>query len=152
MGAGDGLLLAAYYGYHDAALELLQARAPVDHRDADGLTPLRIAIENSHDEMAKLLCGHRADLSIVDEHGHQPLHAAISLKKFGVASLLVAQGANVEAASPSGTPLEMLAQDTPSDMSSNIGDRAKLAKQLRKFVKLGQQRSFQDTEVAKDDL
>ena len=61
------------------------ARAPTSNeRDANGITPLLIAITNNHPDVARFLIDHGADIKAVDWYGRTPLWAAVETRNMDV--------------------------------------------------------------------
>jgi ankyrin repeat protein len=74
------LLYAARDGRFDEARLLVAAGADVNQPEANGISPLLMAILNNHLELAKFLLDHRADLNTADFWGRAPLWAAVELR------------------------------------------------------------------------
>jgi len=98
------LLALATWHRTGAVRALLNAGAPVDQADDDGITPLSWAVISNRVEMARLLIEHGADVNHVDKNGMTPLLYAASID-FGDASmidLLLHSGANPDARTKEG--------------------------------------------------
>jgi len=65
---------------------LLAAGAEIDHADANGVTPLLMAISNNHVDMARYLIDQGANVKGVDWYGRTPLWAAVELRNMDVDS------------------------------------------------------------------
>ncbi len=81
------LLLLAAWHRTDAARVLLNAGAPVDQADDDGITPLGWAAISNRVEMARLFIERGADVNHVDKKGMTPLLYAASID-FGDSSMI----------------------------------------------------------------
>jgi ankyrin repeat protein len=66
----------------------------LEARDDQGLTPLRIAVEEGRPDLVDILLSRGADAATQDDHGYTPLHLAKSRE---VADLLIAKGADIDA-------------------------------------------------------
>lgn len=55
---------------------LLEARAPTNIRSNDGKTPLLVAVQNGHRDVAGLLINYGSDAKAVTVHGENALHLA----------------------------------------------------------------------------
>jgi hypothetical protein len=98
------LLALATWHRAGAARALLNAGAPVDQADGDGITPLSWSVIANRVEMARLLIEHGADVNHVDKKGMTPLLYAASID-FGDTSmidLLLRSGANSSARTKEG--------------------------------------------------
>ena len=63
---------------------LLDAGADINERDANGITPLIIAITNNHPDVARFLIERGADINAVDWYGRTPLWAAVETRNMDV--------------------------------------------------------------------
>eukprot|EP00438_Fugacium_kawagutii_P015116 Skav214607 [mRNA] locus=scaffold57:991377:991993:- [translate_table: standard] len=63
---------AAEYGQAAAVARLLELRAAVAPRDADGDTPLHDAVRNGHKEVVQLLVAVQAPLDLKNNRGRGP--------------------------------------------------------------------------------
>ena len=91
---------------------LLDAGAPADQADDDGITPLSWMAIGNHTGVARLLIEHGADVNHVDKKGMTPLMYAASID-FGDASmieLLLKSGANPKLKSKEGLTAAQLAR------------------------------------------
>jgi ankyrin repeat protein len=80
-GAMTPLLFAAREGRLDMARLLVDAKANLNLRSANGTTPLLVAIINNHIALARYLVGAGADPNIADDyHKRPPLFAAIEMR------------------------------------------------------------------------
>jgi ankyrin repeat protein len=77
-------LYAARDGRLEPARLLLAAGADVNQTDANGITPLLMAITNNHVDVARLLIDHRADINANDWYGRTPLWAAVEARNMDV--------------------------------------------------------------------
>jgi ankyrin repeat protein len=79
-------------------------------KDEDSNTPLHLAAQNGHSEIAELLLAHRADVNAGNKDGLTPLHYAAMNGKRDVVELLLAHGADVNGRMLNGlTPLHQAA-------------------------------------------
>jgi ankyrin repeat protein len=62
----------------------VDAKADVNQRDPNGVTPLIEAITNNHVEVATYLIGHGADVNAQDWYGRTPLWAAVETRNMDV--------------------------------------------------------------------
>ena len=81
------LLMLATWHRTDSVRALLDAGAPVDQADDDGITPLGWAAISNRVEMARLFIQHGADVNHVDKKGMTPLLYAASID-FGNGSMI----------------------------------------------------------------
>jgi ankyrin repeat protein len=130
-GGFTALLYAVRHGSRDAAAVLLEAGANINEQDPDGITPLLLAVFNGHYDLAAMLVKRGADVNLADEAGRGPLYQAIDMRRlefiagrpspkwvddldaFGLISLLLDSGANVNAALTKRQPMRKAA--SPSD-------------------------------------
>lgn len=67
----------------------------LDLQNVEGYTPFMLALINSHEEIATLLCEHNCDGSIAGADAIPPLLVAVQKKYYKVASALIKQGVEV---------------------------------------------------------
>jgi ankyrin repeat protein len=80
-GAMTPLLFAAREGHMDMARLLVDAKANLNLRSANGTAPLIVAIINNHIQLARYLLEAGADPNIADDyHKRSPLFAAIEMR------------------------------------------------------------------------
>lgn len=90
------LHLAARNGDRDAAEHFLNRGAAIDARDKpQGRTPLRLAAENKHFEVVKLLVDKDADINAKTRDGDTALHRAAVFGQLEQVELLIKYGADV---------------------------------------------------------
>jgi ankyrin repeat protein len=77
-------LYAARDGRLEAARILVTAGADVNQADANGITPLIMAITNNHVEVARFLMDRGADINASDWYGRTPLWAAVETRNMDV--------------------------------------------------------------------
>jgi uncharacterized protein len=138
-------LHARYRDNHDAVAQLLATSPELDAFDAaglgradrlaellvrepglatafatDGFTALHLAAFFGQTESARLLLGHGAGTNVVSQNALKvmPLHSAAAGSHLGVARLLVAAGADVNATQPHGyVPLHAAAQNGNAELT-----------------------------------
>ncbi|MBX9786887.1 MAG: ankyrin repeat domain-containing protein [Alphaproteobacteria bacterium] len=74
----------------------------VDCLDANGDTPLHVAIKNSEDETVQYLIEEGADVDCLDANGDTPLHIAIKNSEDKIAQSLIEEGADTSLRSKGG--------------------------------------------------
>ena len=135
-GGLTALMCAARQGAAAGAQALIDAKAPLNTTDPDGMTALNIAIMNAHFDTAAVLIKGGVDLNIADGAGMTPLYNAVDMKHQepfinrplqkatgklsaqDVISLLLQRGANPNL--PLKTPL-LMRQHTTGDASLGEG-------------------------------
>lgn len=107
---------------------LVEAKADVNARGADGATPLQLAV-NKKDVFEKLvecLLSHGADSNSLDAKGNTPLHTAVLREDLATVQLLVTSKANINAKDRDGaTPLQkalVKLQDSPRQLVNYLID------------------------------
>jgi ankyrin repeat protein len=74
------LLYAARSGCRPCVEALLKAGADIDLPNPDGMTPLMMAIDNSHYEVARYLLDHAANPHTWDWWGRTPLYVVVNMR------------------------------------------------------------------------
>ncbi|MGP0073762.1 MAG: ankyrin repeat domain-containing protein [Bryobacteraceae bacterium] len=87
VGGLTALLYATRDGCYDCVEALIAAGADVNYPTPEGVTPLAIALDNDHNEVAKLLLDHGANPHIWDWWGRTPLYIAIDRREAVLAPL-----------------------------------------------------------------
>lgn len=87
---------AAYTGNMQSFEEALKMAPNINELHSNNVTPLGIAANNGHYEIAKKLLELKADTEIAS-NGHTPLYWAIQNEHHNIATLLINSGANVNA-------------------------------------------------------
>lgn len=106
------LLEACESGDYLATQIIIEAGAPVNVKDACGMTPLHWAATQGHARIAKLLIEKKANIHIKDNAGRTPLHRSASKGDMYITQLLIENGAEVHAQAASDmTPLHLAAQN-----------------------------------------
>ncbi len=80
VGGLTALLYAARSGCYDCVDELIAAGTDVNVPTPEGITPLMIALDNQHNEVAKLLMDKGADINVWDWWGRTALWIAVDRK------------------------------------------------------------------------
>ncbi len=95
---GDSLRQAAIEGDRPLIQQLIEGGAAIDHRDADGMTPLMWAARYGHTEMAKQLIELGADIHLKEYiFNWTPLMWAGRYGHVTTVKLLIAAGSDVQA-------------------------------------------------------
>ena len=108
---GTPLHYAAFCGLHDMA-KIVATEYPKDvnsHGFNNSSTPLHLASEEGHVDVARMLVESGADMSAQDKDGRTPLHLASFRGHVDVARMLVKLGADVSAQDKDGRTLLHLA-------------------------------------------
>jgi ankyrin repeat protein len=124
---------AAFCGaIHDAAkggdLEMLKVLVKHDpdlvfSKDDRGETPLHLAAEWSHKDVAEFLLANKADVNAKNNDGRTPLHLAADRGYKEVAELLLKNGADVNAKAKNGeTPLHLAALNAPKEKGKELAE------------------------------
>lgn len=83
-----GEMTALHYAARDGRMEiarvLIAANAQVNQPEANGISPLVMAIANNHLDVARLLLEHGADVNATDWWGRTPLWTAVDLRDLEV--------------------------------------------------------------------
>jgi len=104
MNIDQQLIDAAKNGNAEQVQILLDARANVNARARDGLTPLHLAVRFGHETVVRLLLKNNANIEAKDFHDYTPLHWVNGRE--AIARLLLANNANIKAEDGYGcTPL-----------------------------------------------
>lgn len=75
-------------------VEALLVACDVDEKDAYGNTPLHIACQNGHFDLAHLLLARQASLNVRNDTGNTPLHYAFGFKYIELGEFLRGKGAD----------------------------------------------------------
>ena len=81
VGGLTALLYAARDGCYDCLVELIAAGADVNVPTPEGVTPLMMALDNDHNDVARLLMDRGADPNVWDWWGRTALYIAIDRKE-----------------------------------------------------------------------
>jgi ankyrin repeat protein len=96
---------AVFDGNIEAVKQHLAAGTDMNAKISNFGTPLLVAAEIGHKEIAELLITKGADVNAKDGYGSTPLHAAAYEDHKEIAELLIASGADVNAKKDGTTPL-----------------------------------------------
>jgi ankyrin repeat protein len=91
-GGMTALSFAAREGRLEAARLLIDAGADVNAREANGISPLVMAITNRHTPVAALLLARGADPNAADWWGRTPLWSAVDMRNLDLDSRTLANG------------------------------------------------------------
>lgn len=123
--SGEALLEAILRGDEAGARAALEARGPVDARDARGRTALHLAAAYGLTDLASRLLDRGALLEATDAGGSTPLHLAALQDREATVRLLIQRGAQVTARDRSGR--------RPLELAGSEGTREVLRRALEKF-------------------
>ncbi|HEY7188340.1 MAG TPA: ankyrin repeat domain-containing protein [Vicinamibacterales bacterium] len=124
-GAMTALLYAARDGGAAMARQLLDAKADVNQAEANGISPLLMAITNDHMDVARVLLERGADVNAMDFWGRTPLFAAVEIRNRDYTR-------NNEHGIDRGAALEMIMMLL--DKGANANARTKEIPPLRRWV------------------
>ena len=89
------LCTAAFIGDYKECERLIGEGADVSEADAEGESPLKLAVWEGHLDVIHLLCFHGADVNQEDRNGDTPLYKAVAQGNLGVVQLFCEKGADV---------------------------------------------------------
>jgi ankyrin repeat protein len=122
-GGLTALLYAARDGCGDCVDALIAAGADVNLPTPEGVTPLMIALDNDHNDVARLLLDRGANPQIWDWWGRTALYVAIDRKELNASGTRGGRGGNVPAV-PGGSSMDiinaLLAKDIDIDARLNF--------------------------------
>jgi ankyrin repeat protein len=127
-GGLTALTFAARQGQIEAAEALIDGHADINAKDADGNSPLVLAILNNHYDLAQMLLGRGADVNVAANNGRTALYTAVEMHdadwsprpshrvtdqhtSMDIIRALLDRGANVNAQLKSQAAIEKAAQD-----------------------------------------
>lgn len=121
-GPAPGLARAASVGDLARVKERLRKQDDIDASDAQGKTPLVLALENGHLEVARFLIAMGATLDDADEAGRTPLHVAAQQGFGELVEVLVREGANPALKTRKGrkTPAQLAAEAGHVDLATRL--------------------------------
>jgi ankyrin repeat protein len=122
---GTPLHYAAFCGFHTIVQFLVIERSQDVHsrRVHDDSTPLHLALQQGHVEVARVLVNHGAKVSAKDQDGWTPLHLASKHGHADLARLLIEHGAKVSAKDKQGcSPLHMALEDNHVDLARILAE------------------------------
>jgi ankyrin repeat protein len=85
VGGLTAMLYAARSGCHDCVEALIASGADVNMPTPEGVTPLMLALDNDHNDVAKLLMDHGANPNVWDWWGRTALYIAVDRKESAAA-------------------------------------------------------------------
>jgi len=124
------LIKAAYVGHTPTAINLLDAKADVNHADSQGYTSLAFATSFNHEYMLQVLLHSDADPNSQDVFGITPLIHAAARGRLETVQLLLQHGARPLLVDSEGkTALDYAESAQFPDIVSELRDAAKLMPQ-----------------------
>ncbi|GAW80528.1 hypothetical protein, conserved [Plasmodium gonderi] len=91
---------AFWYSCRNGSLKMariiLKKGSNINHKDANGMSPLHISVKCGHLNIAKFLIENNANINITDNEGQSPIFYAIINKHYDIVKLLVENGADVQ--------------------------------------------------------
>jgi ankyrin repeat protein len=115
VGGLTALLYAARGGCYECVKAMIGGGADVNTPTPEGVTPLMIALDNDHNDVAKLLLERGANPSLWDWWGRTPLYIAIDRReavlaplRTGLVTIRAARSAPAEPRASSGPPVSSL--------------------------------------------
>ena len=90
----DGSIHSAVRHGRAGEVEALLVACEVDAKDAHGNTPLHIACQNGHMDLARLLLAWQASLNVRNDAGNTPLHYAFGFMYIELGEFLRGKGAD----------------------------------------------------------
>src|SRR6266849_5332770 len=117
---------AAFWGLHSIVdfLVIERSQDVRSRRITDGATPLHLATEGAHVDVAQMLIERGADLSAQNKYGNTPLHLALQHGHVDVAQMLIERGADLSAQNGIGnTPLHLALQYGHVDVAQMLIER-----------------------------
>ncbi|SCP04094.1 ankyrin-repeat protein, putative [Plasmodium ovale] len=75
---------------------ILKKGSNINHRDANGMTPLHICVKYGHFNIANFLIDNDANINIRDNEGQTPIFYAIINRHYDIVKLLIESGADVQ--------------------------------------------------------
>lgn len=120
--SGKALLNAIALGNTSKAKAALDAGADVNDTDADGNTPLHLAVKDGEAEIVQLLAKYKPTLETINKHGLTALALAACEGHVDIVEKLAEAGANVNSTTPvqHETPLMMAAYRGAAAMTESL--------------------------------
>lgn len=109
--------LAAYFGQKESVSYLIKAGAELNSasKNKAAQTPLQLAMEGEHMDVAQMLLEAGASPNVRDGNGYTPLHMAAKLGDVELVRNLLFSGADMEAASKK--------KETPMELATKAGHK-----------------------------
>lgn len=116
------LLQGCKQGDQTLVSNLLEEAAPVNQRDTDGKTALRVAVDHDHESIASLLLQKGADCNIPDAQGQAPLHVCCESGREAIAHMLLLAGGHVSVADANNlwTPLHIAVRSGHTKIATRL--------------------------------
>jgi ankyrin repeat protein len=115
VGGLTALLYASRSGCYECVQPLIASGADVNTPTPEGVTPLMIALDNDHNDVAKLLLDRGANPNLWDWWGRTPLYIAVDRReavfaplRTGLVTIRAARSAPAEPRASSGPPVSSL--------------------------------------------
>ena len=89
------LLEAARKGLKDDVLGLIQSGSDINIKYQSGWTPLHLALQFNHMEIASVLVNHGPDVNAKNKDGRTPLHLAVQVESKDLTNAILEKGADV---------------------------------------------------------
>ena len=102
------LCAAASSGDYKECERLIKEGVDINQVDAEGESPLKLAVWGAHLDVIHLLCFHGADVNQEDKAGDTPLYKAVAQGDLGVVQLFCERGADVDRVDREGRRVDKL--------------------------------------------
>jgi ankyrin repeat protein len=118
VGGLTALLYASRNGCYDCVEALIAAGADVDVPTPEGVTPLMVALDNDHNDVANLLLDRGANPHVADWWGRTALYIAVERKESAGGGRGGARGGGAGAGAPGGRGVAATPRGSRSSVSS----------------------------------